>query len=96
MSEKKGIEETKEVFDFLTMAVEELAAHKADDGKISAIEWAQTVMSTAPAGFKAFSGIEEVDDEVKDLDSAEAKEIAAKGIELGKAVAALLGLGKAK
>lgn len=94
MGEKIGIHETSELLDFLTLAVEEIGKYRSDDGKISVIEWAQAAMKLAPKTLGAFTGLEQVDDEVKDLDSAETKALAAKGLALGQAVATLLGFGK--
>lgn len=84
MSEEKklGLKETKEVYEFLHSALGDLAEHKADDGKVSLAEWGQTAMANAPAAVKAFMGADRVDDELKDLDEAELKEVATMGVSL--------------
>ena len=93
---KVGIKETSEVFDFLTKAVSDIDGHKDDDGKISSLEWAQVVMTNAPGALAAVRGIDQIDDEIKDLDEAEAKELAGKGMALAMAVMDLLGVAESE
>ena len=96
MSEEKtkhDIKESMEVLTFVAGTIEDLAQHKADDGKISTAEYLQTAMANAPAGITAMRGIDKIDDEIKDLDADEAKQLAAKGMELAQSVMMLLGMG---
>ena len=92
MGEKLGIKETKEVLDFVESVLSDLKQHKSDDGKISMSEWMQTAMSNTPSAVKAFMGVDKVDDELKDLDEAEIKELALRGVSLAKAVLGLVGI----
>lgn len=91
--QKHGIKESLEMFDFAIGGINDLAAKKADDGKISTAEWIQTALANAPAGIKAFVGVDKIDEELKDLDADEQKQLAAKGLELAQAVAKLMGFG---
>lgn len=95
MSEEKkklGIEETKDVFDFLTDSLLGLAAAKADDGKIDMVEYAKVAMREAPEAFKAMKGADEIMAELGDLDDLEKEELLDKGLELAQAAMKLFGL----
>lgn len=84
MAEKIGIKETKEVFAFAKGIVGDLAKNMADDGKISTAEWLSIAMGNAPAAVSAMMGMDRIDDELKDLDEAEVRELAALGLDLVK------------
>lgn len=81
MTDKIGIQETKDCFAFVGKVLDELAVHKADDGKIDISEWIQTAVVSAPSAAKAIVGIEKVGDELKDLSTEELKEVAELAIE---------------
>lgn len=89
MGEELGLKETKEVKEFFVGLLDDLAKHKSDDGKIDTTEWLQTAMSNVPAGVKAMMGIDRVDEELKDLDEAEIREVAGYGVELMQKLAAI-------
>lgn len=86
----KSIKETSELIDAAISIVETLAEHKADDGKISAIEAAQTAMANIPAIITAVQGVDQIDEEMKDMTPEEAQILAAKGVALAKAVWSLV------
>jgi len=90
MAEKLSIKETTEVYDFAQGTLEDLVKHKSDDGKIDIGEWAQTGAANSPAALKAFMGISDVDDELRDLDAEETKILATKSIKLVQALMALV------
>ena len=69
------LKETKEVISFAQKVLDDLAASKNDDGKITTGEWLQAAITNAPSAVKAFMGIDRVDDELKDLDEAETKNL---------------------
>lgn len=80
------IKETVEILDF-AIAVLKDAATAREDG-LSTIEFIKIAISNAPAGIRAAIGAGDVVEEMKDLDSAELKVLADKGVELSKAVMA--------
>ena len=87
---KIGITETTEILDFATAMVEDLANYKADDGKIDGAEWLQAALGNAPAAASAIMGAGEVKAELADLDEAESKVLAEKGVALSLALMKLL------
>ena len=56
------------------------------------MEWGRVAIANAPGALTAMKGIDQIDDEVKDLDKEEAKVVAESGLKLGLAVMALMGL----
>ena len=88
--EKIGIKETEEALDFSISLIEDLADHRADDGKVDLFEAGQTVASNAPAGIRAIMGADAIDDELKDLDPEEVKALMPKAVQLMRAVMALV------
>lgn len=73
MSEKKGIQNTKEVL-VLGFAVGNVVKQALSDGKIG-LEDLGLLMQLLPVAGPAFNDISEVISEFKDLDVAEAKEL---------------------
>jgi hypothetical protein len=89
-SKEIGIQETEEILDFACALVEDLANHKADDGKIDGGEWLQAALGNAPAAATAIIGAQNVKAELGDADEAESKKLAEKGVALSLAVMKLL------
>ena len=81
------IENTVEVMDFITGALKDLAEAK-EDGNISFIEMIQLAIRNASPAIKAMVGADEIMPELKDLDAAEIKVLAEKGVALANAVMA--------
>lgn len=89
MSNKFGIEESKDVLKFSEEVLKDLIKHKSDDGKIDGFEFAKTFISNAPKGVAAISGIQNVDDELKDLSEEEKQELVTMAMEVAKLVVEL-------
>lgn len=89
------ITNTVEVLDFSTQVLNDLAAAKSDDGKISVVEVVQASLKNAPAAVKAAMGADEIALELKDLSPDELKTIAEKSIEVAKAAMRFVGSSKA-
>ena len=87
---KMGIDETLDCMEFAESCVNQLADHKADDGKIDTSEWLQTGASLAPSLVEAVVGITSIDDELKDLDQEELKILAAKGVAITRGIIKLV------
>jgi len=90
--EKKGIEETLDVLEFLTDCIESLAEAKKNDGKIDLAEWAKAGLANVPSGFSAIKGADQIDDELKDLDDEEKNKLIGSGLDLAASVMNLLGI----
>ena len=92
MSEEKkvGLKETLEVLAFLEGTLTDLAKSKADDGKIDYMEWAKIAVGNAPEAMKAIRGMDMLDDELKDLDEAEMRILAAGAMQLALSVVGLV------
>ena len=73
---KLGIDELRDVLVLGENVAEDLEKHKADDGKIDTMEITQTTLSNVPEVIRAWAGKDQIDDEIKDLDSDEAMEVA--------------------
>lgn len=80
--QKLGIEETLEVVRWLNLVAADLAEHMTDDGKLDGFEVTKTLLSNAPGAIKAFSGIDKVDDEIKDLDDSEKEQLVSEAMAL--------------
>lgn len=84
-----GIKEMSEILDCATTLVNDLVAAKAADGKIDWSDVIALAIKDAPQAVQAVLGAGEAFAEAKDLDAAEAKVIAEKGLALGLAVVKL-------
>lgn len=84
------IKNTLEVMEFANGLVKDLAAAKADDGKISVVEAVSASLANASAGIAAVMDADQIGAELSDLDAAEIKKLAEAGIELAKSVMALM------
>ena len=80
MENRIGIEETRDLLEYAEKIVDKMLEAKSDDGKISKSEIISAVISTAPAGIQAFSGVDEVVEELKELSPEEQKEVVEKSI----------------
>jgi hypothetical protein len=90
MSKKLTIKETLDIFNFVETTLGELIAHKSDDGKIDTGEWLKTAVSTAPSAIKAVMGMQDVIAEMQDIDDAEMKILAGRGVSLAQKLLMLL------
>ena len=79
---KLGLEQTRELKDFLLDLIKDIGESLSDDGKISTFEALQLAMENAPGAVVAFKGYDNIDDELKDADPEELKELAGMGMEL--------------
>jgi len=86
----QSIAETIDILDFAIGVLKDVNAAKAD-GSVSYIEMIQIAFKEASPAIKAVSGAADVVTELKDIDPAEAKVLAEKGVELGKQVLAFFG-----
>lgn len=84
------VKNTLEVLEFLKVLLKDLAAAKSDDGKISMVEVVSIALGNASAGIAAAMDADKIGAELSNLDSAEIKKLAEEGIELAKAVMALV------
>ena len=85
-----NIKNTMEIMTFLNGLLKDLAAAKADDGKISMVEVVSAALGNASAGISAAMDSDQVGVELSNLDASEIKQLAEAGIELAKAVMALV------
>jgi hypothetical protein len=84
------IKNTLEVMEFANSLMKDLAAAKADDGKISVVEAVSASLGNASAGIAAVMDSDQIGAELSDLDAAEIKKLAEAGIELAKTVMSLM------
>lgn len=84
------VKESLELLEYAEKLVDKLVEHKSDDGKIDMGEWVDAVLSSAPEGAKAFSGVGLVPAELKDLDQEEARLLAVKGSQVAMKVMKLV------
>lgn len=75
VKEKIGIEESMDIIKYADALLDELAKHKADDGKIDTQEVFQTLSATAPEAVNAVVGSWSVPKELADLDAAESSKL---------------------
>lgn len=85
------IKELVDVLDFAKGLVSDIDARIKDDGSLSIVEIITLVAGNSAAGFAAVKGLGDIGPELKDLDRAEIEAIAAKSVDLAKAVIALVG-----
>jgi len=86
---KMGLDQTMDAFNYANMVLDKLKEHKDDDGKIDAAEIGSTFVSTFPAGVMAYAGSDQIDDEMKDLNSDEVMQMAMEGAQLMKKILSL-------
>lgn len=84
------VKNTLEVLAFANGMIKDLAAAKADDGKISIVEAVSVSLGNASAGISAVMDADQIGAELSDLDAKEIKLIAEAGIALAKSVMALM------
>jgi len=84
------VKNTLEIFDLLINACEKAAAAKANDGKISAYEALEMVVSSSGDLMNAYKDADQVVAEMKDIDLEEAKQLGAKGLMLKDAIVKLV------
>lgn len=65
-----GIQETKDVLDFINGLTTDLATAKAD-GSITTREYIRVAISNGPPAVRAFVGMDQIVSEIKDLDKEE-------------------------
>lgn len=92
--QKLDVHNCEEILDFGIGAIDDLAAKKSDDGKISLIEAGQVLVENTPAAWLAAKDADQVKAEIEDMDHEEAKKLAAKGMLLAQALMKLIAAGK--
>jgi len=70
-----GIDETKDLVNFVKALVDKLEEHKRDDGIIDTAEIAGTLVTSAPAALSALVGAGDVAAELADLTPEEKEEL---------------------
>jgi hypothetical protein len=83
------VKNTLEVMDAAILGLSKLKDAMAD-GEVSVVEGITMSFTMAPALFAAFKDVKDMGAELKDLDQAELKILAEKGVEIAKAVMALV------
>ncbi len=86
------MKETKEVVDYLSEVLDDLAGHKSDDGVIDGYEVTQTILANLPAGIKAGAGADKLVSEYKDASEEEKEELYKDMAALALKLAAVLGV----
>jgi hypothetical protein len=86
------LKETLEVLDAVEGVLKDLIEAKSDDGKVSAIEALKIALVRSPEAVRAFMGLDAALAEIKDISSAEAKQLADKAIAVGQLALKLAGL----
>ena len=79
-----GLKETKELHGAICEILDDVKESKADDGKVSTMEWMKIAMENAGDAVEAFQGVDQIDDELTNLDADEVKEVAYMGVILMK------------
>ena len=74
-TEKKGIEETKDMLNYADAILDELYKAKQADGSLSTTDIIAAVANTAAKGVDAAWGAWEIPKEIKDLDEEEKKQL---------------------